>query len=206
MRTQYIYKTTSDDLIYVNNIGVHYLLTEAVSPLCVGSYDWIVAMKLNDKPWHEDEEDNFPMSYLDVYTDAKWFCGASFAEGKTEHEKEFFLETLKGSLDSKEEPKTEEKHPAADIIYTGGGIYCGILKVEDGWFMGEVNGWGTVYKTYEDAYSGDLDADSFVRNIEDLNEQIAIWVRIYTDAAVREENIDLCNQNMLCLVEDLTNC
>jgi hypothetical protein len=206
MRKSYIYKTIGNDLVYVNNIGNEYLLTEAVSPFGDGTYDIIVAFPM-DKSVGDLE-----FGLFDAVDDPKWFAGACYVKDYMSGKSKELLKACHDYLD--EEPK-EEDHPIADIFYTGGGIYCGILKVEDGWFMAEANGWGEIWDSYESAMENNDPENHGVRCVEDLNEQIAIWVELYSKYAKKldEEDTDIhcemwehISNWQSSLYEDLTNC
>lgn len=93
----------------------------------------------------------------------------------------------------------------AEIEYTGGNIWCGYIKVKDGWFGGAENEFGCVWKTYTDAVSSYCDEDSgLVRYVEDLDEQIGIWTRIYRSLIDRNDAYsERWEENLLNLVDDL---
>ena len=75
-----------------------------------------------------------------------------------------------------------------EVFYTGGNIWCGICKTEDGWFMGETNSWGGIWKTYSQAWESFPDADcGFVRDVDDRDELKKIWTRIYTEVIAKGE-------------------
>ena len=170
MKTNYIYKDLGDDIIYVNNVGEEFLLTEAQSPIKNMTYDIIVAFKIVDDS----------KGFCEYADDLIWFYGASdlycnYLKGKDSD----FLDTCKTFLDKKVETPAPED---PEIFYTGGGIYCAVAKVEDGWFSGAVNEWGCVYKTREAAVECQGEnSDDFIRNVEDVKEQTLIWMNIYKD-------------------------
>lgn len=173
MRKQIIYRSIDDDLIYVNNLGKEYILAEAVNPAMTsrGTYDIIVALPINEDGEFGNE-------------DAKWFAGAFDLEEYLKGKNSDFLDSCKDFLDV-QVVKDAEHHPIVDVFYTGGGIYCGILKVKDGWFMGETNSYGCIFKTYEDAVESCPTTESLVRYVESQTEQIAIWVELYSKFADR---------------------
>lgn len=207
MRKSYIYKTIGNDLVYVNNIGNEYLLTEAVSPLGDGTYDIIVAFPKRE--CGDDEDILFNAECVNL----KWFAGACYVKdymrGKSK-------ELLKACHDYLDEEAKEEDHPIADIFYTGGNCYCGILKTADGWFMAELNGWGAIYTTYAAALeSNPNEEETFVRYITDRNEQIAIWMELYSkyadildeeDTDIHSEMWDVISMSQSSLYKDITNC
>ena len=208
MEKTYIY-LRNGDVCYHNNVGKDFVLVECVSPFGNGTYDIISAIPLITD---EDGEEVFGNA------DMKWFCGVQaihdYLKGaKTEwNDLEDLCHTY---LDEKVEVKEVEQHPIVDIFYTGGGIYCGILKVKDGWFMGEVNSYGAIYKTYKDAIESCPCEQTLVRYIEDQNEQIAIWVELYSKYAdfLDEEGTDLhadmwdaLSQLESSLYHDITKC
>lgn len=75
--------------------------------------------------------------------------------------------------------------PSDDICEfynTGGNIYCGCCKVDDGWFMGEESSWGGIWKTYSQAWEAFIEEDcGYVRDVNDFDELKRIWTRIYTE-------------------------
>lgn len=94
-----------------------------------------------------------------------------------------------------------------EIIYTGGGIYCGLIRVEDGWFYGELNGWGCIWKTREQAMESIPDEEEgLVRYIENLDEQIGIMTRIYSAALISgnpDVRCDLTDDRIKDLMRDI---
>ena len=72
----------------------------------------------------------------------------------------------------------------SEIFYTGGGIWCGVMALNDGtFFSGELNSWGTYYKTIEaaDELLGDNDPE-FIRYAgeEDFCQVMAMWKEAIT--------------------------
>lgn len=96
-----------------------------------------------------------------------------------------------------------------EIVYTGGGIYCGLIRVDGGWFYGELNGWGGIWKTREQAIECIPDEEEgLVRIIENLDEQIGIMTRIYlaalsSDSA--EVRCDLTDDDIKTLMRDMVS-
>lgn len=100
--------------------------------------------------------------------------------------------------------------PSADIctvFYTGGGIWCGIVRTADGWFMGETNSWGGIWKTYSQALeSYDTEDCGFVRYVSDTDELKSIWTRIYTEIIAEcGYQADECRDWLNTLDDDLAS-
>ena len=99
--------------------------------------------------------------------------------------------------------------PDTEIEYTGGGIWCGYCKLEDGWFGGEFNWWGGVWKTKEQAIEAFANEENgFVRYITDKAEQAEIWKRIYNAELSNPTYCieDEINENLKTLDSDLESC
>ena len=86
-----------------------------------------------------------------------------------------------------------------EIVYTGGGIYCGVCKVEGGWFFGGVNADGGIWKTYSQALESYPEEEyGFIRFVDSTEELKAIWTRIYTTV-----DSPLCKELLATLDGDL---
>ena len=73
-----------------------------------------------------------------------------------------------------------------EFYNTGGNIYCGWCKVDDGWFMGGESSWGGVWKTYSQALEGYPDEDcGYIRDVNSAEELKRIWTHIYTEIIKR---------------------
>ena len=165
MKTSFLYKSIPyGDIFYVNNKGEEFLITEAVSPVGDGTYDFCVAFKVIS---HDD---------IPQYENPVYFCGISFLADYLKGDSEEFLNCCKAYLDSKEPDSVK-----SEVFYTGGGIWCGITQLEDGVFMGELNSWGGIWKTEEEAIESYIESDGFVREVNDKAELKAIWEKIYAD-------------------------
>lgn len=121
MRKQYIYKDIlTNDLIFVNNVGDEFILTEAVSPLGDGTYDIIVAF-----PKSEEEDGIFNME-----RDPRWWCGASeiddFLKGKSNN----LLDNCRDYCNV----LTLKKENDIEVFYTGGGIWIAACKSENNFY------------------------------------------------------------------------
>ena len=103
MKKGTIYKTIDDDLVYVNNMGEEYLLTESVSPLGNGTYDLIVAFKLNDNTEPSEWDDTF--LDFDLAAAPIWFCGASFVRSFLNGKTDSLIKDCHDYLDKKDEVK-----------------------------------------------------------------------------------------------------
>lgn len=74
------------------------------------------------------------------------------------------------------------KYLESEIFYTGGGIWCGVFRIPftETYFSGELNSWGTIYKSKKSAleFQGESDPD-FIRYIgdNDFTEFINLWKR-----------------------------
>lgn len=93
-----------------------------------------------------------------------------------------------------------------ELIYTGGNIWCGTCKLEDGWFFGETNSWGGIWKTYSQAIECFPDDDcGYIRPVETKEELTEIWKHIYsTIISNGGEEKALCEVLLSTLDEDLT--
>ena len=78
---------------------------------------------------------------------------------------------------------------SSEIFYTGGGIWCGVIEMDDGtWFSGELNDWGTFYKTREAAVEcANENSEDFIRYSDDSDNVMDLW----REAIEAERNTDL---------------
>ena len=87
----------------------------------------------------------------------------------------------------------------SEIYYTGGGIWCGIIKMSDGnWFSGELNSWGSVYKTASEAFDAQGEGSpDFVRHMggEDFDTVMNLWKK-----AISAEKTDM--HNLACYTDE----
>lgn len=99
--------------------------------------------------------------------------------------------------------------PVADdlceVTYTGGNIWCGICKLADGWFCGETNSWGCIWKTCSQAFEAFPDEEcGFIRYVYDFEELKSIWTHIYSTIIDRNgADAPYCKEFMADLEEDL---
>lgn len=99
--------------------------------------------------------------------------------------------------------------PVADdlceVTYTGGNIWCGICKLADGWFMGETNSWGCIWKTYSQAFESFPDEEyGYIRDVNDVGELKSIWTHIYSTIISRGGcDADYCKEWLESLDDDL---
>ena len=85
-----------------------------------------------------------------------------------------------------------------DFCNTGGNVYCGCCKVEDGWFMGGESSWGGVWKTYSQAWEAYLEKEcGYVRDVNDAKELKKIWTHIYTEIIARMGDPNGCIRRLL---------
>ena len=103
------------------------------------------------------------------------------------------------------DPDDADDEDKPEIIYTGGGIYCGLIRLDDGWFYGELNGWGGIWETREQAIECiPKEEEGLVRIVENLNEQIGIWVQFY-DELEEGRSCDLAEDYLSELVTTLVS-
>ena len=143
MRKSYIYKTIDNDLIYVNNVGNEYLLTEAVSPLGDGTYDIITAFPKRE--CGDDEDILFNAECVDL----KWFCGACYVKDYMSGKSKELLKACREFLD--EEPKSKNKDEI-EVFYTGGGIWLSAARAENNYYyiVSNEDEDGLLYFDHED--------------------------------------------------------
>lgn len=78
-----------------------------------------------------------------------------------------------------------------EIQHTGGGCWCGVCKLEEGWFFGGTNSSGGFWKTYSQAWEAFPDEDcGFIRDVNDIDELRPIWTHIY-ETIIRENKDEL---------------
>lgn len=91
-----------------------------------------------------------------------------------------------------------------EIFYTGGGIWCGVVKLSDGWFMGECNDCGGIWKTYSQALEAYAEEGcGFVRDVYDVDELKRVWTQIYNECINRGTYDDVCKELLNRLDEDI---
>lgn len=159
-------------------------------------YDaWMRFQKAIQPPSSDDDEafDKFVSCHFRIQmVDPHGVCGypTVLAEVRTEaiHAELFNrfddfcadnMEAIRGDYGDEYDYSDPDDKGDPEIIYTGGNIYCGVMRVEDGWFNGELNGWGGIWKTREQAIESM--PEDMVRAVENLNEQIGIWMQFYDD-------------------------
>lgn len=91
-----LYKNDSGDLVYMNNIGESWILTEARDFFEHKTYDIVVAFKMCE------ETDSDFCGWFDPDTPPVWFCGASFVDPHLECGNTELLECCHNYLDKKE--------------------------------------------------------------------------------------------------------
>lgn len=124
MENGIIYKSEYDDILYRNNVGDVYMLTEAVHPANNASYDIIVAFKLASETPTEDCE------FFDLSADPVWFFGA-FCELKAYFQGE--ADSLLGVCHDFLDEKTPEitKQGKIEVFYTGGDIWIAATYISE---------------------------------------------------------------------------
>lgn len=171
MRKSYIYKTIGNDLVYVNNIGNEYLLTEAVSPFGDGTYDIIVAFPM-DKSVGDLE-----FGLFDAVDDPKWFCGACYVKDYMSGKSKELLKACQDYLDEEAKRKDE-----IEVFYTGGGIWLSAARAENNYYyiVSSEDEDGLLYFDHEDE---DQDTDFPCQNCvwgKGVDEMLASERAIHT--------------------------
>ena len=195
-------------------------------------YDaWMRFQKAIQPPSSDDDEafDKFVSCHFRIQmVDPHGICGypTVLAEVRTEaiHAELFErfddfctenMEAISGEYGDEYDYSDPDDRGDPEIIYTGGNIYCGLRKLDEGWFFGDLNGWGEIWDSYESAMENNDPENHGVRCVEDLNEQIAIWVELYSKYAkkLNEEDTDIhcemwehISNWQSSLYEYLTNC
>lgn len=189
-------------------------------------YDaWMRFQKAIQPPSSDDDEafDKFVSCHFRIQmVDPHGICGypTVLAEVRTEaiHAELFNrfddfcadnMEAIRGDYGDEYDYSDPDDRGDPEIIYTGGNIYCGLIRVDDGWFYGELNGWGGIWKTREQAIECiPNEEEGLVRIIENLDEQIGIMTRIYlaalsSDSA--EVRCDLTDDDIKTLMRDMVS-
>lgn len=115
-----------------------------------------------------------------------------------------FLDMSNAKIHERFDPPKKEE---SEIYYTGGGIWCGVIPLGFGlWFGGDLNGHGTIYKSYDSAVEGmGEDAPDFVRytDDEDFSDVVNLW-----EQAIEYERTNIHNLAGWCdkWMEDNEKC
>lgn len=159
-------------------------------------YDaWMRFQKAIQPPSSDDDEafDKFVSCHFRIQmVDPHGICGypTVLAEVRTEaiHAELFErfddfctenMEAISGEYGDEYDYSDPDERGDPEIIYTGGNIYCGLRKLDEGWFFGDLNGWGEIFDTKEHAIA--CDESGVIRSITNLNEQIGIWMQFYDE-------------------------